>query len=76
MPLTTWASTFILTGPSGVCKCRLMLTYPEMEVFPVTWTKLTLCPFQIFMGVSISTSDFSEIRVILDPESMITFVRF
>ena len=67
---------FYLTGPSGVWKYRSMSMHPEMEVFPVTWTKLTLCPCQIFMGVSISASDFSEIRVMLDPELMITFVWF
>ena len=44
MPLTTYASTLILTGPSGVWKYKSISTYPEMDAFPVTWTKLTHCP--------------------------------
>ena len=74
MPLTTYTSTLILTGPSRVWKYRSILTYPEMEAFPVTWTKLTCC--QSLMGVCILMSDFCEIRVMLDPESIITLVRF
>ena len=76
MPLTTYASTLILTGPSGVWKYTSILTYPEMDAFPVTWTKLTRCPCQSLMGVCISESDFCEIRVMSDPESIITLVRF
>ena len=48
-------------------------TYPEMDTFPVTWTKLTC---QSLMGVCISESDFCRIRVMSDPESIITLVRF
>ena len=76
MPLTTYASTLILTGPSGVWKYKSILTYPEMDAFPVTWTKLTRCPCQSLMGVCISESDFCELRVMSDPESIITLVRF
>ena len=47
-----------------------------MDAFPVTWTKLTCCPCRSLMGVYISESDFCEIRVMSDPESIITLVRF
>ena len=76
MPLTTYASTLILTGPSGVWKYKSISTYPEMDAFPMTWTKLTRCPCWSLMGVCISESDFCKIRVMLDPESIITLVRF
>ena len=76
MPLTTYASTLILMGPSGVWKYKSISTYPEMEAFPVTWTKFTGCPCQSLIGVCISESDFCEIRVMSDPESIITLVRF
>ena len=72
--LTTYALTLILTGPCGVWKYKSISTYPEMDAFPVTWTKLTCC--QSLMGVCILMSDFCEIRVMLDPESIITLVRF
>ena len=76
MPLTTYASTLILTGLSGVWKYKSILTYPEMDAFPVAWTKLTYCPCRSLMGVCISESDFCEMRVMSDPESIITLVRF
>ena len=76
MPVTTYASTLILTGPSGVWKYESISTYPEMDAFPVTWTRLTHCPCRSLMGVCISESDFCEIRVMSDPESIITLVRF
>ena len=41
MPLTTYALTLILTGPSRVWKYKSISTYPKMDVFPVTWIKLT-----------------------------------
>ena len=47
-----------------------------MDAFPVTWTKLTRCPCRSWMGVCISECDFCEMRVMLDPESIITLVRF
>ena len=75
MPLTTYASTLILMGPSGVWKYKYISTYPEMDAFFVTWTKLTRCPYQSLMGVCILESDFCEIRVMSDPESIITLVR-
>ena len=76
MPLTTYASTLILMGPSRVWKYKSILTYLEMEAFPVTWTKLNHCPCQSLMGVCISESDFCEIRVMSDPALIITLVRF
>ena len=76
MPLTTYASTLILMGPSGVWKYRSISTYPEMEASPVSCTKLTHCPCRSLMGVCISESNFCEIRVMLDPELIITLVRF
>ena len=76
MPLTTYALTLILTGPSRVWKYKSILTYPEMDAFPVTWTKLTHCPCWSLMGVCISDSDFCKIRVMSDPESIIILVRF
>ena len=76
MPLTTYASTLILTGPSGVWKYKSISAFPEMNAFPVTWTKLSCCPCWILMGVCISESDFCKIRVMSDPESIITLVRF
>ena len=48
MPLTTYASTLILTGPSGVWKYRSISTYPEMEAFPVTWTWINSLPLWKF----------------------------
>ena len=63
MPLITYALTLILTGPSRVWKYKSISTYPEMDAFPVTWTKLTRCPCQGLMGVCISESDFCEMRV-------------
>ena len=47
-----------------------------MDTFPMTWTKLTHCPCWSLMGVCISESDFCKIRVMSDPESIITLVRF
>ena len=47
-----------------------------MDAFLVTWTKLTHCPCWSLMGVCISESDFCKIRVMPDPESIITLVRF
>ena len=78
MPLTTYALTLILTGPSGVWKYKSISTHPdpEMDAFPVTWTKLIRCPCRSLMGVCISESDFCEMRVMSDPESIITLVRF
>ena len=76
MPLTTYASTLILMKPSGVWKYKSISTYPEMDAFPVTWTKLTYCPCWSLMGVCISESDFCKIRVMSDPESIMTLVRF
>ena len=42
----------------------------------MTWTKLTRGPCRSLMGVCISESDFCEMRVMSDPESIITLVRF
>ena len=47
-----------------------------MDTFPVTWTKLTRCPCRSLMGFCISESDFCKIRVMSDPELIITLVRF
>ena len=76
MPLTTCALTLILMGPSGVWKYKSILTYPEMDTFPMTWTRLTCCPCRSLMRVCISESDFCKIRVMSDLESIITLVRF
>ena len=53
MPLTTYASTLILMGPCKVWKYESISTYPEMDTFPVTWTKLTRGPCQSLMGFAI-----------------------
>ena len=66
MPLTTYASTLILMGPSRVWKYKSISTYPEMDAFPVTRTKGTHCPCRSSMGVCISTSDFCEIMVFIE----------
>ena len=76
MPLTTYASTLILTGPSGVSKYESILTYPEMEAFLVTWTELTCCPCQSLIGICISESHFCKTRVMSDSVSIITLVGF
>ena len=47
-----------------------------MDAFPMTWTKLTHCPCRSLMGVCISESDFCEMRVMSDPESIITLITF
>jgi len=47
-----------------------------MEVFPVTWTKLILCPCLIFGGFCISSNVLNEIRVISEPESTMTLDEF
>ena len=60
MPLTTYASTLILTGPSRVWKYKSISTYPEMDAFPVTWTKLTCCPCRSLMGVAFRRVIFAK----------------
>ena len=49
-------------------------TYPLMEDLPVTWTKLTLCPDRTLGGLDKVDKHFSEMRVMSDPESIVTSV--
>ena len=49
-------------------------TYPLMEDLPVTWTKLTLCPDHTLGGSDKVDKHFSEMRVMSDPESIVTSV--
>ena len=49
-------------------------TYLLMEDLPVTWTKLTLCPDRTLGGLDRVDKHFSEMRVMSDPELIVTSV--
>ena len=51
-----------------------LTTYPLMEDLPVTWIKLTLCPDRNLGGLDRVDKHFSEMRVMSDPESIVTSV--
>ena len=49
-------------------------TYQFMDDLPVTWTKLTICPDRTLGGLDKVDKHFSEMRVMSDPELIVTNV--